>query len=215
MSDSDRLLAAVAAAVVDSDPEDRRLLRSVVDVARSIFGAAASSIFLLDEVSGDLVFEAVSGAGEEFLVGRRFPADQGIAGWVVGCREPLIVEDLSQSAHFARDFARSTGYVPSSLMAAPLLDEDRVVGVLEVLDPTVRVAPLGDIDLLSLFGQQAAIALRVVQRSRTAGVILAQEGADLAELVDLVRAFGGIDSGRREAGLGLLRSVQALLSAAP
>ena len=39
----------------------RRLLQSIVEVARSIFGAAAASVFLLDQDSGELVFEAVAG----------------------------------------------------------------------------------------------------------------------------------------------------------
>ncbi len=51
----------------------------MVDVARAIFGAEASSVFLLDEEADELVFQAVSGQGEEFLVGRRFPAGRGIA----------------------------------------------------------------------------------------------------------------------------------------
>lgn len=41
----------------------RRLLQSIVEVARSVFGAAAASVLLVDEADGDLVFEAVAGEG--------------------------------------------------------------------------------------------------------------------------------------------------------
>jgi hypothetical protein len=51
----------------------RALLQSIVDVARSIFGAEAASIFLYDEEADELVFEAVSGQGGDTLVGARFP----------------------------------------------------------------------------------------------------------------------------------------------
>jgi GAF domain-containing protein len=212
MTETHSLAATVSAAVMDSEAEHRRLLQSIVDVARAIFGAAASSIFLLDEAAGELVFEAVSGAGQGFLVGRRFPADQGIAGWVIGAREAAVVDDLSTDTTFARGFASSTAYVPSSLMATPLLDDENVVGVLEVLDSSRRRSALGDIDVLSLFGQQAAIALRIVQRNRAAGRRLAEDGGDYRAVVGLTRSLERAGAARREAGLTLLRSMEKLLS---
>jgi len=69
--------AAVAAGTLASEAQHRALLQSIVDVARAIFGAKASSIFLLDEDTEELVFEAVSGEGEGDLIGcacRRAPA---------------------------------------------------------------------------------------------------------------------------------------------
>lgn len=152
-----------------NDPLSRELLQSVVDTARAIFGAAASSVFLLDEEAHELVFQSVSGAGEDVLVGRRFPADSGIAGWVAMSGEPVIVDDLSRNTAFDRDFARSTEYVPDALMAAPLTHGDRVLGVLEVLDPAPQSrSSLDELDLLVLFARQAAVALRVVVERRTA-----------------------------------------------
>ncbi|MFI6349180.1 GAF domain-containing protein [Streptomyces sp. NPDC050560] len=154
-------------------PSDRTsaLLRSVVDVARAIFGAAASSVFLLDEGAGELVFRAVSGEGEDFLVGTRFPADRGIAGWVAASGQAMIADDLASMPDFARDLAESTRYVPKALMAAPLVsgfdDGPRVLGVLEVLDPVPQPrSGLRDLDLLALFAHQAALALGVAEEPR-------------------------------------------------
>lgn len=101
------------------DARRRELLQSVVEVARAIFGAAAGSVLLLDEERDELVFAAVSGEGEEFLVGRRFPAGSGIAGWVATSGEPVVVDDLTASRSFDRSVAESTEYVPDALMAAP------------------------------------------------------------------------------------------------
>ncbi|RMI28639.1 GAF domain-containing protein [Streptomyces triticirhizae] len=149
----------------------RALLQSVVEVARAIFGAAASSVFLVDEDAGELVFQAVAGEGEEFLVGTRFPAHRGIAGWVASSGQAMIADDLTGVPQFARDLAESTRYVPDALMAAPLLSDGRVLGVIEVLDPAPRSrSDLGDLDLLSLFAHQAALALRVAgEAHRPAG----------------------------------------------
>ena len=73
MSD-ERLRAAVAAGVLGGEGLHRALLQSIVEVARAIFRAKASSIFLLDEAADELVFEAVAGEGEDALVGERLPA---------------------------------------------------------------------------------------------------------------------------------------------
>ncbi|GIJ47873.1 hypothetical protein Val02_47590 [Virgisporangium aliadipatigenens] len=152
---------------VPSDPLSIELLQSVVDVARAIFGAQASSVFLLDPEADELVFQAVSGRGEGVLVGRRFPATSGIAGWVAVSGEPMVVTDLAHDASFDRELAESTEYVPDSLMAAPLIHGDRILGVLEVLDPAPQSrSSLNELDLLALFARQAAAALRVIASRR-------------------------------------------------
>jgi hypothetical protein len=46
---SQDLRAAVAAGVLGAEDQHRDLLQSVVEVARAIFAARASSVFLLDE----------------------------------------------------------------------------------------------------------------------------------------------------------------------
>ena len=138
------LNAAVAAAALGSEERFRELLRSVVEVARAIFAAKASSILLLDEEANELVFEAVVGEGEEGLLGQRFPAGTGVAGWVLATRTPLVIEDVARDPRFAKDVAEGTGYVPQGLMAVPLLHDERALGVLEVLDRQSRFTLAGD-----------------------------------------------------------------------
>src|SRR6266545_4564782 len=117
-----------------ADIAQRRLLQSIVEVACRVFSAAAASVFLVDRKSGDLVFEAVAGEGEDTLVGKHFPAGTGIAGWVAMFGQALLVDDVTENEQFARDAAESTGYVPSSIMAAPLIKDGECIGVVEVLD---------------------------------------------------------------------------------
>jgi len=111
------------------------LLRGVADAARAALDARAASIALVDQRTGDLVFEAVAGGGGPELLGASFRADEGIAGHVVQSGVALIVDDLSRDPRFAHDIAVETGYEPDALAAAPIRRGDRVVGVLSVLDP--------------------------------------------------------------------------------
>ncbi|MCL2731389.1 MAG: GAF domain-containing protein [Actinomycetia bacterium] len=211
--------AALSAGLIESEREHGRLLQSVVETARAIFDAGAASIFLLDESHGDtgaLIFEAVSGKGEDYLVGRRFPADRGIAGWVLQSRQPVEVDDVGEDDHFARDLAESTSYVPNSLMAAPLLHGEEALGVLEVLDRSRELrTPLAAMDLLALFAAQAAVALRLVQRSRRAQRLLAADADGAAAqgpaaVLDLARALDAAPR-RREAGLRIVEALEDLL----
>jgi GAF domain-containing protein len=186
----------------------RDLLRATVEVARAIFHAKASSVLMLDEQADELVFEAVAGEGSDSLLGRRFPASVGVAGWVLVTRQSLVIDDLTADTRFSRDAAESTGYVPRSLMAVPLLVEDRVLGVLEVLDrPDTQPFTLAEMNLLGLFGNQAAIALDLLQRARRARAALDGEG----ELSRFAARLEHVSEERRAAGLDLLRALERLL----
>jgi GAF domain-containing protein len=202
------LEAAVAAGVLGADEAHRALLQATVEVARAIFGAKAASVFLLDEDAEELVFEAVAGEGEGELIGMRFPAGNGIAGWVLTTRQPLIVDDLSADTRWSRTQAESTGYVPKSMMAVPLLVDERVLGVLNVLDrPEESRVRLSEVDLLGLFANQAAIALDLLQRARRARAALAGE----SRLAPLARIAGRLDEDERDAAFELLRALERVL----
>ena len=209
MSD-DGLHAAVAAGVLGSEDRFRELLRSVVEVARAIFYARASSILLLDEEAAELVFEAVVGEGEESLLGTRFPAGTGVAGWVLATRTPLVIEDVERDPRFAKDVAEGTGYVPQGLMAVPLLHDERAFGVLEVLDRQSHFT-LAEMELLGLFASQAAIALDLLQRVRDAEAALSGAG-ELAVVARLAAALELLGDETRPAAMRLLASLEDVLA---
>jgi GAF domain-containing protein len=206
------LEAAVAAGVLGADEAHRSLLQATVEVARAIFGAKAASVFLLDEEAEELVFEAVAGEGEGELIGMRFPAGTGIAGWVLTTRQPLVVDDLTADTRWSRSAAESTGYVPTSMMAVPLLVDERALGVLSVLDrpPETRVR-LREVDLLGLFANQAAIALDLLQRARRARAALAGEG----RLAPLARVASRLQESESDTAFELLRALDRVLGESP
>jgi GAF domain-containing protein len=194
-----------------ADEDFEELLRSIVVVARSIFGAKASSIFLLDEETDELVFAAVAGESEQGLVGRRLPSSEGIAGWVLSSRTPLVLEDVTNDPRFARAVAEKTGYVPKGIMAVPLLHKQEVLGVLQVLDRPQRATfSLAEMNLLGLFANQAAIALALLKAARRARAALAGSG-DAAAAAALAAAVDRLDEERRPAGIDLLEAVTRIL----
>jgi GAF domain-containing protein len=206
------LNAAVAAGVLPSEERFGELLRSIVEVARAIFHARGSSIFLFDEESDELVFAAVASAEDQSLLGMRIPSSTGIAGWVLSSRTPLVIDDLSNDPRFARDVAEKTGYVPQGLMAVPLLHDERALGVLQVLDrPSNSRFSLQEMELLGLFGTQAAVALDLLSSARRARAALEGRG-DVAAVARVAAALDGLEEDKRDAGLALLRELERVLA---
>lgn len=207
---SEDVRSAVAAGVLGSEKNYRELLQSIVEVARAIFSAKASSIFLLDGETDELVFEAVAGEGSESLIGRRFPSSTGIAGFVLVSRQPLVIEDVVSDPRFSRETAESTGFVPKGLMAVPLLYEENALGVLEVLDrPSDARFTLAEMELLGLFANQAAVALDLLQRARRARTAVEGNG----ELEVLARLATALEDRRDEDDDKSRRAVLELLAA--
>jgi len=212
MSD-DALRTAVAAGIIAGQRGRSSLLTSIVEVARAIFGAQASSIMLHDAATAELVFEAATGNGSEALVGRRLPDSTGLVGWVLASREPLVVEDVTQDPRFAREIAETTGYAPKGIMAAPLLlDDERVLGVLSVLDRPQRTQfSLIELDLLGLFANQAAIALEVLETTRRVEAALADADPSTAVLARVAGTLDALEGGRRDAADRLLAALDDVL----
>lgn len=209
----DDLRAAVAAGALAAREAHRPLLQSIVEVARAIFGARAASIMLLDPDTDELVFEAVTGEGEDVLVGRRIPPGTGIAGWVAESGQSLVVEDVASDPRFSRDQAQRTGYVPKGLMAAPLLREDRVLGVLNVLDrPERRRFSVAEMDLLGLFANQAAIALDLLLHARRVHAAAEGAGEELEAVSRVAQALERLEGERRAAGQRLLDELARVLA---
>jgi GAF domain-containing protein len=209
---TDDLSAAVAAAVLGSETSYRRLLHSIVETARAIFSAQASSIFLFDETTDELVFEAATGQGSDTLVGMRLPSSTGIAGWVLVTRQPLVLDDVRSDPRFSRETAERTGFVPKGLMAVPLIHEEETLGVLQVLDrPQQSRFSLGEIELLGQFASQAAVALHLLRSARRAQAVLDGGDDETIVVARLATALESLEGERRAAGLRLLADLERLL----
>jgi GAF domain-containing protein len=208
----DSFRTAVAAGVLGADEAYGSLLRSIVEVARAIFSAQRSSIFLLDEDTDELVFEALAGEEDQRLIGTRIPSSTGIAGWTLVTRQPLVIEDLEEDERHAREVAEQTGYVPKGIMSVPLLVEERALGVLQVLDRPQRPGfSLQEMELLGLFANQAAIALDLLQRSRRAKAALDAAGGDVEVVARLASTLDGLEEVDRARVLLLLEALEGVL----
>jgi len=157
-------------------------LAAVVATTRGLFAAAACSCALADDDGAGLTFVAADGAGADEIVGVRLPVSRGIVGFVALSGQPIGIGDVARDDRFARDVAESTRYVPTSILAAPLLDADgEVIGVLEVLDPARgddesrlggRRGTAAELAALTVVASQAAAVVRLARRAAPGGSAL-------------------------------------------
>ena len=144
-------------------------LQAAVAATRKLFGAAACSCALATEDGAALQFVAADGVGAADIVGVTMPVSTGVAGWVALTGQAIAIGDVTRDDRFAREIAEATRFVPTSILAAPLLDPGGdAIGVIEVLDP------LTSSEQSALGGQQgtaAELAVLTVVASQISSVI--------------------------------------------
>lgn len=174
----------------------RPVLQAVADAAAAILDAEAASIAVHDANAGRLTFVVAAGPHGTGVVGLSIDAAAGIAGYALTTGQALAVADVASDARFDRETAARTGYVPRSLLAVPLADEDGTVGVLEVLDRRGgRGFDLRDLDTAIALARPATAALRSGDLERD-GVAL---------LRSVLEAIGGgeLDAARVDSLVGI------------
>ena len=211
------LAATVGPALAPPGYQDR--LQSIVEAAREAFGAQACSIALLDDDELTLEFSVASGAGAEGIVGMRVPVSVGVAGWVVSSGQAIEVTDVARDPRWAADVAEQTGYLPRTILAAPLETEQSLIGVIEVLDrDTSRPGAERDLVMLSLLALQTSLAVESARLFTDTGRMLlealaAAGAADREAVADALRATAADRQASVDPDLAELGSLLARLSA--
>lgn len=173
-------LAALANALGRAlTPTGQDLVTTIADAARAVFGATGCSIALVTPAGDEVVFTTVSGGAEESVTGLTMPIAEGIVGWVATTGQAVAVTDLAHDPRFSATVASQTGYTPTTILACPVETDERLLGVIEVLDrDEARAGADQDLHLLSLFARQAALAIDANARNYQIGELLLRAFVD-------------------------------------
>ncbi len=165
------------------------VLRAIVDATVALFQAEAASIALHDPATDRLVFRVAAGAQGAGVVGLSVGSSEGLVGYVYTTGQSIAQSDVQRDARFGRSIAEQTRYTPRSLIAVPLVDEQRTIGVLEILDKRDSTSfSIRDIELAGIFAHQAAVAISASRIERDVGSLL---GATVRSLVAQAEDAGG------------------------
>lgn len=120
--------------VISSPSELLGLVMNILSIALDAVESKNGSILLLDEENDELVFVAVVGDRSEELTDFRIPAGSGVAGWVNLHKKAALVPDVRKDDRWISAVDQSIGFHTQSLMAVPLILDNRVLGVMEVVN---------------------------------------------------------------------------------
>jgi signal transduction histidine kinase len=182
-----RQLAAlndISSKLVAVEFDVEKLLQLITASATNILEAEAGSLLLtLDDGSDDLEFRVVVGPSGQELIGSRIPARRGLVGEVASTGQLVIVNDVMSDPRWGGELAKSNFHT-NNILAVPLLTQNRVIGVLEVLNKKSGAFSPLDAQLLTTFAGQAAVA---IENARLFQLTDQQLSARLTELETLER----------------------------
>ena len=146
--------------LVNSTLNISKVLQSVMDLANGVTDALASTLMLLDQETGELVFSVPTGPKSTKLVDIRIPKGTGIAGWVAENNKPLLIPDVSKDERFFGGVDDMIGFKTESILCVPLSAKGKVIGVLEAINKEDGSRFTKDDELLlGIFATQAAMAI--------------------------------------------------------
>lgn len=129
---------------------------------REIFDAEGCALLLLDRARHEFSFPVASqrerGPQAADLAEIRFPADRGVAGWVVAHDEATLVADTAHDARFYRAVDDRTTMQTRSLLCAPLRTRTGNIGVIEVVNPRAALLTRDDLDFLDTLASEIGVA---------------------------------------------------------
>ncbi len=136
------------------------LLDDLLASAVRTVGASDGSLLLRDEDTNELVFAVVHGEARERLTGYRLPPGKGIAGWVAENKRPLVLTNVRNDPRHYPKIDEAFGFHTRSLACVPLLDGERVLGVLEAVNKNYdREFTDTDHDMLMVVAHLAGVAM--------------------------------------------------------
>jgi len=146
--------------VLNSTLELQTILNLVMERVKEMMKVEAGSLLLLDEATGELVFEVALGPSAPQLKGMRLRPHQGIAGWVFQHGESTLICDVTSDPRFYRKVDESTGFATKSMICVPLKVKDKTMGVIQVINK-LDGHPFGqnDVGLLMAIAMHASIAI--------------------------------------------------------
>jgi two-component system NtrC family sensor kinase len=131
----------------------------VLEEARRLLNVTASSVWLIEPETGELVCRHSTGPKSEIVRGWRLAPGEGLVGWVAGRGESLIVPDvLADERHF-RGVDQRTGLALRSILSVPLRIKESVIGVLQAVDTEADHFAQTDLTVLEMFATTGAISI--------------------------------------------------------
>ncbi len=137
------------------------LLKVIAEETKNAVQADRCTVFLWDKEKDELWSKVALGMDDTEI---RFPADKGLAGYVVKTGESLNIADAYNDPRFNPEVDKETGYRTKTILCMPIKNNNQeIIGAFQVLNKVDGVFSKNDEDLLVAIGGSASIALENAQ----------------------------------------------------
>ncbi|MFM7313512.1 MAG: SpoIIE family protein phosphatase [Cyanobium sp.] len=120
------------------EPNLDGLLHQILEKSKPWMNAEACSIFLPDPDTNELVIHSAQGESAPQLHQLKIPAGTGIVGIAMNEQRIIKVDDVRTDANFYAKVDEDSGFTTRCLIAAPLMDGDSCLGVIEYINAIDR-----------------------------------------------------------------------------
>lgn len=194
--------------VLNSTLEQPDLLSLLMDAAAEITDAEAASVLLWEPLTRELRFVATTSRQAELnLIGQAVPLEGSIAGTILLENRIVQVDDTQHEPRHYSKVGEQSQFYTRSLLGAPMTVQDRVIGVLEVVNKRTLPWTADDHEYLSVLAAQAAVAIERAQLVTA----LQQANAELNELDKLKNDFIAIASHELRTPLAVIMGYASFL----
>ncbi len=147
------------------DSELFPFLTRTLSETMALMNAPDGSLLLLDDDTNELVFVIVQGRLADKLTNHRISSTEGIAGWVMQHRQPVLIRDVQHDTRFSSNIDTTFSFSTRSMIAAPLMDNQKIYGLIEVLNqPGDEPFSPQDVTLLKVLCRTAGETLSDIDR---------------------------------------------------
>lgn len=200
------------ARAITSSLDLEEVLQRITERTLESVAVEAASLALLDEGSGELVFQVASGRAASKIVGTRLQPGVGLAGWVVEHNEPAFTTEVQADERFYPEIDRDIGFKTHGLACVPIRMQTKTIGVLEAINPRSGTLDPRDIELLTGIADLAGTAIvhaqlfKDTQAARQRYASLFEDSIDSILITDLEGLITDANI-RAESFLGFEREV--------
>ena len=151
-------LAAVAQAISGSSYIDR-ILQAISEIVAETLDAAVCSILLVDEIRKELTVSAARCSAPDYMNRMPMRVAGSLMEHVMRHFNPAIVPNIHTDKRYRYpELARMTGL--SSLLAAPLISQGRVIGSINIYTSHERAFSDAEVSFVKVVASQAASAIQ-------------------------------------------------------
>ncbi len=143
--------------------ELKSLLSKSMQSAQRLMKAEASSLMLIDKMTGELNVSIPEGPVGSKIKGLTIPKGKGISSWVLENKQPFFSNNPEKSEKFWKDL--SDDFKTKNILCVPLIDsEGSAMGVLQVLNKEDGLKFTdGDVGIMEMFASHVAISIEKVR----------------------------------------------------